>query len=424
MEEKVFEDCIRVLREELRPALGCTEPIAVAYAAAKARDALGTLPESVDVSVSRNIIKNVKSVIVPHTGDLHGLEAATAAGIAAGEADAELEVLMNVGPEQIPDIHAYLAKTPIRVSQADTDELFYIEITVYAGADSARSVIKTTHTNLVVLEKNGVSLLKEVKTAEVLAAESDRSFLSIECILDFANAVPIEELRSTIGRQIEYNSAIAEEGLRGDWGGQVGKLMMEMGRESVMNRAAAVAAAGSDARMSGCEMPVIIVSGSGNQGITTSVPVIEFAKHIGADEEQLYRALTVANLVTIHQKTGIGRLSAFCGAISAGVGAACGIAYLEGQGYEVMSATIKNALAITSGMICDGAKGSCAAKIATSVTSALLGYQMAKRGLAFQGGDGILKDDVEDTIAAVGTLARRGMQDTDKEIVEIMLNGE
>ena len=424
MEEKVFEDCIRVLREELRPALGCTEPIAVAYAAAKARDALGAMPESVDVSVSRNIIKNVKSVIVPNTGDLHGLEAATAAGIAAGEADAELEVLMNVSAEQIPDIHAYLAKTPIRVSQADTDELFYIEITAYAGSDSARSVIKTTHTDLVVLEKNGVSLLKDVKTAEGLAAESDRSFLSIECILDFANSVPIEELRSTVGRQIEYNSAIAEEGLRGDWGGQVGKLMMEMGRESVLNRAAAVAAAGSDARMSGCEMPVIIVSGSGNQGITTSLPVIEYAKDIGAGEEQLYRALTVANLVTIHQKTGIGRLSAFCGAISAGVGAACGIAYLEGQGYEVMSATIKNALAITSGMICDGAKGSCAAKIATSVTSALLGYQMAKRGLAFQGGDGILKDDVEDTIAAVGTLARKGMQDTDKEIVEIMLNGE
>lgn len=422
MDEKVYEDCIRVLREELRPALGCTEPIAVAYAAAKAREALGTLPETVDVSVSRNIIKNVKSVIVPNTGDLHGLEAAAAAGIAAGEADAELEVLKNVTASQIDEIQSYLAKTPIHVSQADTDELFYIEIAVRAGADCARSVIKTTHTDLVVLEKNGTSLLKNEKTAEALAAESDRSFLSLECILDFADAVPVEELRSTIGRQIEYNSAIAEEGLRGNWGGQVGKLMMEIGRESVLNRAAAVAAAGSDARMSGCEMPVIIVSGSGNQGMTTSLPVIEYAKYLGSSEEQLYRALVVANLVTIHQKTGIGRLSAFCGAISAGVGAACGIAHLEGQGYEVMSATIKNALAITSGMICDGAKGSCAAKIATSVTSALLGYQMAKRGLAFQGGDGILKDDVEDTIAAVGTLARRGMQDTDKEIVEIMLN--
>ncbi|MBE6969443.1 MAG: serine dehydratase subunit alpha family protein [Ruminococcaceae bacterium] len=422
MEEKVYEDCIRVLREELRPALGCTEPIAVAYAAAKAREALGTMPESVDVSVSRNIIKNVKSVIVPNTGDLHGLEAAAAAGIAAGEADAELEVLKNVSAGEIPAIHAYLEKTPIRVSQADTDELFYIEITVYAGNDCARSVIKTTHTDLVVLEKNGVSLLKNAKTAEALAAESDRSFLSLESILDFANCVPVDELRSTIGRQIEYNSAIAAEGIKGNWGGQVGKLMMELGRESVLMRAAAMAAAGSDARMSGCEMPVIIVSGSGNQGITTSLPVIEYARAIGSGEEQLYRALVVANLVTIHQKTGIGRLSAFCGAISAGVGAACGIAYLEGQGYEVMSATIKNALAITSGMICDGAKGSCAAKIAASVTSALLAYQMAKRGREFQGGDGILKDDVEDTIAAVGTLARRGMQDTDKEIVEIMLN--
>ena len=422
MEEKVYEDCIRVLREELRPALGCTEPIAVAYAAAKAREALGTLPESVDVSVSRNIIKNVKSVIVPNTGDLHGLEAAAAAGIAAGEADAELEVLKNVGANEIPGIHAYLAKTPIRVSQADTDELFYIEIIAYAGSDSARCVIKTTHTDLVVLEKNGVSLLKNTKSAEALSAESDRSFLSLDRILDFAKAVSMEELQSTIGRQIVYNSAIAAEGLRGNWGGQVGKLMMEMDKESVLNRAAAMAAAGSDARMSGCEMPVIIVSGSGNQGITTSLPVIEYAKYMGSSREQLYRALAVANLVTIHQKTGIGRLSAFCGAISAGVGAACGIAYLEGYGYEVMSATIKNALAITSGMICDGAKGSCAAKIATSVTSALLGYQMAKRGLAFQGGDGILKDDVEDTIAAVGTLARRGMQDTDKEIVEIMLS--
>lgn len=422
MEDKVYEDCIRVLREELRPALGCTEPIAVAYAAAKAREALGCLPETVDVSVSRNIIKNVKSVIVPNTGDLHGLEAAAAAGIAAGEANAELEVLKNVRAEEIPVIHKYLAETPIQVSQADTDELFYIEIHVFAGTDSARCVIKTTHTDLVVLEKNGESLIDGAKAAAALAAESDRSFLSIECILDFANAVSIDELRSILGRQIEYNSAIAEEGLRGNWGGQVGKLMMELGRESVMMRAAALAAAGSDARMSGCEMPVIIVSGSGNQGMTTSLPVIEYAKSMGASEEQLFRALAVANLVTIHQKTGIGRLSAFCGAISAGVGAACGIAYLEGQGYEVMSATIKNALAITSGMICDGAKGSCAAKIATSVTSALLAYQMAKRSLKFQGGDGILKDDVEDTIAAVGTLARKGMQDTDKEIVEIMLN--
>jgi len=411
-----------VLREEMRPALGCTEPIAVAYAAARAREALGRLPETVDVSVSRNIIKNVKSVIVPNTGDLHGLEAAAAAGIAAGEADAELEVLKSVTPEQTQEIQRYLASTPIRVSQADTDELFYIDITVYAGTDSARALLRTTHTSLVLWEKNGVSLLGNGGEGSESVLESDRSFLSLERILDFARTVELEELRSTIGRQIEYNSAIAAEGLRGNWGGQVGKLMMELGSESVLMRAAAMAAAGSDARMSGCEMPVIIVSGSGNQGITTSLPVIEYAKSIGCSEEQLYRGLAVANLVTIHQKTGIGRLSAFCGAISAGVGAACGIAYLEGQGYEVMSATIKNALAITSGMICDGAKGSCAAKIATSVSSALLAYQMAKRGREFQGGDGILKDDVEDTIAAVGTLARRGMQDTDKEIVEIMLN--
>ena len=423
MEDKVYEDCIRVLREEMRPALGCTEPIAVAYAAARAREALGRLPETVDVSVSRNIIKNVKSVIVPNTGDLHGLEAAAAAGIAAGEADAELEVLKSVTPEQTQEIQRYLATTPIRVSQADTDELFYIDITVYAGTDSARALLRTTQTSLVLWEKNGVSLLGNGGEGSESVLESDRSFLSLERILDFARTVELEELRSTIGRQIEYNSAIAAEGLRGNWGGQVGKLMMELGESSVFMRAAAVAAAGSDARMSGCEMPVIIVSGSGNQGMTTSLPVIEYARALGSSEEELYRALVVANLVTIHQKTGIGRLSAFCGAISAGVGAACGIAFLEGQGYDVMSATIKNALAITSGMICDGAKGSCAAKIATSVTSALLGYQMAKRGREFHGGDGILKHDVEDTIAAVGSLARNGMQDTDREIVEIMLNG-
>lgn len=410
---------IRILREELRPAMGCTEPIAIAYAAAKARDVLGAMPDRLLAEVSGNIVKNVKSVVIPHTGGLRGLPAAVAAGCAAGDAGAELSVLSQVTSAQAEGIAVYLEKTPIEVRCAEDAHIFDIRITAFRGDDSAYVRIADYHTNLVCIRRNGETLLeRECVTRE--EGLTDRSCLSIAGIVEFADSVDPEAVAPILEEQISCNMAIAEEGLRNNYGANIGKTLLRMGND-LNSKMRAWAAAASDARMNGCELPVVINSGSGNQGITASVPVIVCAREMGKSREELLRALCVSNLVTIHQKTGIGRLSAYCGAVSAGVGAGAGVAYLKGGDYEMIAHTVVNAVAVTSGIICDGAKASCAAKIASAVDAGLLGLAMYENGNQFFGGDGIVKKGVENTIATVARLARVGMEQTDKEIIHLMM---
>ena len=420
---QLMRQYIAILEEELIPAMGCTEPIALAYAAALARKTLGVLPEQAELSVSANIIKNVKSVIVPNTGNLRGIEAAAAAGFVAGDPERELEVLSRVTGEQIPQIRAYLEQTPIQVRTSDSNFVFDIQVLVSAGAHRAFVQIAGNHTNVIRMEKDGQVLLSRDYEERGQTQHTDHSVLNVADIIDFADTVSIDAVKEVLDRQIRCNTAIAREGLTGNWGASIGKVLLKAYGDSVHNRAKAWAAAGSDARMSGCEMPVVINSGSGNQGLTASLPVILYAQHLQASQEQLYRALLVSNLITIHLKTGIGCLSAYCGATSAGCGAGAGITYLYGGKALEISHTIVNAVAINSGMICDGAKPSCAAKIASAVEAGLLGMQMQMQmqGTEFFGGDGIVVKGVENTINNVGRLARVGMAETDKEIIQIMI---
>ena len=416
-----YDSYVKILEEELIPAMGCTEPIAIALAAAKARAALGAVPEQCRVEVSGNIIKNVKAVTVPNTGGLKGIEAAAAAGLAAGREDLELEVLSQVTPEDIDAMHRLLETCEIRVVPAGGDRIFYINVTVLAGEHSACCEIVDFHTNVTRIQKDETVLFQADANDKGGEEQTDRSVLSVKEIIEFADCLDVSDVAELLSRQVACNSAISAEGLKGGWGAEIGKTLREVYGDDVAVRAKAAAAAGADARMSGCEMPVVIVSGSGNQGMTASLPVIEYARDMGASEEELYRALAVANLVTIHQKTGIGRLSAFCGAVSAGCGAAAGIAYLRGGRYDVVAHTIANTLAICSGMICDGAKPSCAAKIASAIDAGLMGYHMYISGHQFVDGEGIIRKGVENTIGNVGRLARQGMRGTDEEILDIMV---
>ena len=421
MEQKIYDAYVKILREELVPAMGCTEPISVAYAAALARETLGVLPETVDIRVSANIIKNVKSVVVPHTGGLRGIEAAAAAGIVAGVADAQLEVLAKVTEAQIAQMAPYLQQAKFSVAASETDYIFDIQITVGAADHTAFVQIAGGHTNVIGLRKDDAVLLEKEYIQGGQVEETDHALLTVEKIVDFADAVRIEDVREVLDHQIACNTAIAEEGLRGNWGANIGTVLLKAYGDSVANRAKAWAAAGSDARMSGCEKPVVINSGSGNQGLTASLPVIVYAEELKVSREMLYRALVVSNLITVHLKTGIGRLSAYCGATSAGCGAGAGIAYLHGGKFHAIAHTIVNAVAINSGMICDGAKASCAAKIASAVEAGLMGMQMHFAGEQFYGGDGIVTKGVENTIANIGRLASVGMVQTDKEIIDIMV---
>ena len=415
-----YAQYLQILREELIPAMGCTEPIAMAYAAAKARAVLGTIPEKIDIVISGNIIKNVKSVVVPNTGGLKGITAAIAAGVAVGNADKQLEVLADVKEDEICKISELIGSCQMTVMKSTSDKLLDIDLHLYKGADSVRLRIADSHTNIILIEKNGEVLLKKDDAAEG-GSETDRSVLNVADIVDFAQSVDLNDVRGMLEKQIEYNLAISEEGLKGEYGASIGKTLISTRGDDVRVRARAQAAAGSDARMSGCEMPVVIVSGSGNQGMTASLPVIVYAKDMGVSHEKLLRALVVSNLITIHQKTPIGRLSAFCGAVSAGCGAAAGVAWLVDGSVEAVSATITNTLGMISGTVCDGAKPSCAAKIASAVEAGLLGFDLYQKGKGLNGGDGILKSDVERTIKSVGQLAREGMRQTDAEILDIML---
>ena len=421
--DPAYAEYVRILEAELIPATGCTEPIAIAFGAAKARQVLGALPESCQVEASGNIIKNVKSVVVPNTGHLRGIEAAAAAGIVAGDPEAQLQVISHVSKEDQAAICSYLETHPIEVIPAHNGKVFYIAIHVKAQEDSACVVIENYHTNITYIEKNGACLYQQQESEEEVTHDQTLNYdlLSVRRIVDFADNVDLADVEALLTRQIEYNTAISQEGLANPWGACIGQTLLKSQGNDVRVRAKAAAAAGSDARMSGCEMPVVIVSGSGNQGMTASLPVIEYAKELNASREQMLRALVVSNLVTIHQKTSIGRLSAFCGAVSAGCGAAVGIAYLKGESYEVLAHTIVNTLAILSGMVCDGAKPSCAGKIAMAVEAGLMGYDMYKHGHnQFLSGEGIVRKGVDNTIRIVGRMAREGMRDTDREILDIM----
>ena len=402
--------------------MGCTEPIALAYAGAKARELLNALPERVQVWVSGNIIKNVKSVVVPNTGGLHGIAAAVCAGVVAGKAEKQLEVISCVSPEEQAALKAYMQTARVDINPSESELVFDIELHLYAGEDMVRIRIVNHHTNIVHLSKNGDVLLDLPITESSEDHLTDKSCLCMEKIVEFADCLDAEDVRRTIGRQIEYNMAIAREGIEHSWGANIGTVILRRQGETVERRAAAYAAAGSDARMSGCEKPVIILSGSGNQGITASVPVAVFAQHLNASEELLFKAVAVSDLVTIHQKTGIGRLSAYCGAISAGCGAGAGIAYLYGGRQDAIAHTVVNAIAILSGTICDGAKPSCAAKIAAAVDAGILGYNMYLENQQFFGGDGIVTKGADKTVSNVGILAREGMRETDRTILKIMLS--
>lgn len=421
--ELKYQTYVKILEEELVPAMGCTEPIALAYGAAKAREILGALPDRVLLQVSGSIIKNVKSVIVPNTNQLKGIPAAAAAGIIAGQSEKELEVISEVTDDDRRELNRFLDRVEITVEHVETGHVFDIFITEFHGDDYVKVRIADFHTNLVLIEKNHEILLEKELPESVEdeeTAQADRKLLSMEDIWDFANTVELADVKALLERQIRYNSAIAEEGLLGDYGANIGSVLLSAYGNDVRTRAKAKAAAASDARMNGCELPVIINSGSGNQGITCSIPVIEYAKELNAGKEKLYRALVLSNLTAIHEKTGIGTLSAYCGAVSAGAGAGAGIAYLCGGGYDGIIHTVVNALAIVSGIVCDGAKASCAAKISASVDAGILGYQMYLNGQEFKSGDGIVMHDIESTIKSIGQLGKEGMRSTNEEIIRLM----
>lgn len=424
MDSRRYDAYVKILKEELVPAMGCTEPIAIAYAAALARDTLGDQPEQMEIQASGNLIKNVKSVVVPNTGGRRGIEAAVAAGVIAGDADRVLEVISRVTPEQKTQIGALADSGACRVTLLDSGLVLDLIVTLRAGAHWARVRIAHQHSNVVLVEKDGQVLLERPvdESSSTGEVSPEKQLLTVKEIVEFAQCVELDDVREVLMNQVRCNMAISEEGLRGDYGGNVGKVLLREFGDGIAVRCKAKAAAASDARMGGCELPVVINSGSGNQGITVSVPVVEYANELQAGEEKLLRALVISNLVAIHQKAGIGALSAYCGAISAAAAAGAGIAYLLGGGEYEIEHTIVNCLAISSGVVCDGAKASCAGKIAIGLDAALLGYLMIKNQQQFRGGDGILKKGVEETIGVVGRLGKDGMRETDKEILHIMID--
>jgi len=416
----VYRTCVEILERELVCAMGCTEPIALAYCAATARSVLGAIPDRIRVEASGNIIKNVKSVVVPNTGGRRGIAAAAAIGVLGGDEKAELEVISRVSSDAKEALGPYLEATTIEVAPLESENLLDMIVTVYKGDRCAKVRIANEHTNIVYMERDGEVLLeKDCAGPETEEALPDYSLLTVENIYDFACTCDLDDVRPILDRQIRLNTAIAEEGLRRDYGANIGKVLLTTG-DDLRTKAKAWAAAGSDARMNGSEMPVVICSGSGNQGLTASLPVIVYAEGLNAGSEKLYRALLISNLITLHCKSSIGRLSAYCGAVSAGAGAGAGVAFLHGGDERVIAHTIVNCLAITSGIVCDGAKSSCAAKIATAVETGIFGYDMFRHGQQFYGGDGLVMKGVENSIASFGRLGRVGMRETDQEIIRMM----
>ena len=423
MEREIYQSYVAILRGELVPALGCTEPIAIAYASALARKVLGREAERMDVACSGNIIKNVKSVIVPNSGGQYGVETAAILGMLHGDPDAGLEVLQTVTEEDQRRTVELKAQHFCTCSLLEGDENLHIIVTLWAGDNVVEVETRTAHTHVVRVAKNGVALFTQNDCGK--SACGDKNLLNTRDILRFADEVDLDDVAEVLERQIKYNSAISKEGLDNLYGVGVGRMLLRHGNQNDTRlRAKAAAAAGSDARMSGCDLPVVINSGSGNQGMTASLPVLEYAKELSSDRDTVLRALVVSNLIALMQKKHIGSLSAFCGAVCAAVGTACGIAYLHGDGFPVISATITNALATIGGMVCDGAKASCAAKIAEALDTALMAYDLAKDGFVFRPGDGLVKSDVDQTVASVGRMGRLGMEQTDIEILHIMLEND
>lgn len=422
MDKRIYENYVRILENELVPALGCTEPIALAYAAAKAVKTLESFPDHLTVLCSGNIIKNVKGVKVPNSGGMKGVEAAAVLGAVGGDPDQALEVLETVGPEDLEKTKRLLAEGFCDCALKEGVANLYIEARAVKGSGEAVVVIEGEHTNIVRIEKDGELLYeKEPEAVQDEADKPDKALLNLEDIITFAEEADLDDVRKVLERQVRYNTRIAEEGLKNPWGAQVGRVIAEEFGDDVKWRAVAKAAAGSDARMSGCSLPVIINSGSGNQGMTCSLPVIEYGRELGKSEDEILRALCVSNLVALNQKKYIGSLSAYCGAVCAAAGAGAGIIYLCGGTMEQIENTVVNTIADAGGIVCDGAKPSCAAKIATSLQAAVLSHKMAMRGLTFSRGEGLVMDCPEDTIKAVGYVGRAGMKQTDVEILNLMI---
>lgn len=424
LEQKLYDNYLAILRHELVPALGCTEPIAIAYAAARAREVLGRMPEHAELFCSGNIIKNVKGVMVPNSGGMKGIEAAAVLGITGGDAARQLEVLETVTEADQEETKKLIQKGFCSCSLAENVPNLYIRVILTAGKESAEVVIAHRHTGICRICKNG-EVISEADTAtpqQDTEEGYDKSLLNVKDIIQFAEEVNLEDVREVISRQIEMNTAIAQEGLNNPWGAQVGKTLLQVWGDDVKIRACARAAAGSDARMGGCSMPVVINSGSGNQGITVTLPVVEYARAWGMSDEKLYRALVLSNLIALHLKYYIGSLSAFCGAVSASCGAGAAITYLYGGDYAHISRTIINTLGNVGGIVCDGAKPSCAAKIASSVNAALMAHYMGMENKQFKAGEGIIEETVEETIKNMGYIGRVGMKSTDVEILNVMID--
>lgn len=421
IDPQIYENYLKILKHELVPALGCTEPIAVAYAAAKARQVLGQMPEKIEMHCSGNIIKNVKGVTVPNSNGLKGIEAAAILGVVGGNADAGLEVLQTVEDIHRETTRALLERGICTVRLLRGKENLHIIARLQAGEHRSMVEIESEHTRITRIERDDQILFEMNRSHLTKAEKIDYRHLSVKNILDFAGEVRIEDVRELLDNQIRLNIAISDEGLKHSWGANVGRTLIEVFGNDVRTRAKARAASGSDARMSGCALPVVINSGSGNQGMTVSLPVIEYALELNVGEEKLYRALIISNLVSIHQKHQIGRLSAYCGAVSAAAGSGAGIAYLHGYGIEEISETITNTIANVGGIVCDGAKPSCAAKIASSVDAAIMAFEMSRKDRTFAPGEGLVKDDIEQTIESVGRMGREGMKETDVEILHIMI---
>lgn len=417
MDKKLYDQYIELLNAELLTAMGCTEPIAIAYLASLTRDLLNEPVEKAEIEVSGNILKNVKSVVVPNTGKLKGIEVAVAAGLLFGDATKQLEVIADLKKDSKDQINRFLNEHEVKISLLKSPYIFDAALTLYGAKHRAKCRIVNYHTNVVLK-----MLDDEVIFEKAIATISDKcaTNLTVEDIVSFADEVLIKDIKPLLDKQIQCNMAIAEEGLKNDYGANVGKVLLKRG-DNVYNKMKAYAASASDARMNGCELPVVIVSGSGNQGITASVPLVVYANEKGFDSESLYRSLVLSDLITIHLKKGIGRLSAYCGATSAGVGVGAGIAYLETSDFKTVAHTIVNALGIVSGMVCDGAKASCAAKIQAAIDAGLLGYEMYCMNQEFKDGDGLIAKGVENTIANISRLASQGMAQTDLEIISMMI---
>ncbi len=422
MDKTLYTNYLMILKEELIPALGCTEPIALAYATSKARDVLGEFPDHMEIRCSGNIIKNIKGVTVPNSGGMKGIDAAAILGVTGGDASRKLEVLESVTPEDIAKTHELLGEGFCQCFLEEGVENLYIYARVAKGSHSAEVTIINKHTGITRITKDGEVIFEAEEESGSPKIRGDKSLLNVGDILAFADAVEIEDVRDVIGRQIQMNKAISDEGLKNGYGAEVGRTLLRVYGDDIKVRARARAAAGSDARMNGCSMPVVINSGSGNQGMTCSLPVIEFAESLNLPEEKMYRALIVSNLISIHQKKYIGSLSAYCGAVSAACGAGAAITYLYGGDYHMISKTITNTIANVGGIVCDGAKSSCAAKIASAVEAAIMAHFLGEENHCFRPGDGIVKNNVEETIRNIGYIGKVGMKSTDVAILKLMID--